>query len=190
MPIQNGKYVAPTWNNNAPPPVNASELQAVCDTLETCQNTIEQIQQSVETVTVKPGSFMWWTQTTAPDGWLICDGSRVSRTTYSDLFSVIGTTFGSGDGSTTFTLPDMRATFVRGAGSQNGYSATFGIKKDATSINYGLTNPTSTSAFTNDTDKINDLPRLEVLAGSTATTRGYQYFVRPYNLALTPVIKY
>ena len=42
----------------------------------------------------------------APDGWLICDGSAVSRTTYSALFAVIGTTYGSGDGSTTFNLPN------------------------------------------------------------------------------------
>lgn len=44
----------------------------------------------------------------APTGWLLCDGSAVSRTTYADLFAVIGTTYGPGDGSTTFNLPDLR----------------------------------------------------------------------------------
>lgn len=44
----------------------------------------------------------------APTGWLLCDGSTVSRTTYSGLFAIVGTTYGAGDGSTTFTLPDMR----------------------------------------------------------------------------------
>ena len=44
----------------------------------------------------------------APTGWLLCQGQAVSRTTYAQLFSVIGTTYGSGDGSTTFNLPDMR----------------------------------------------------------------------------------
>lgn len=49
---------------------------------------------------------LWFTDT-APTGWLICDGAAVSRTTYADLFAVIGTTYGSGDGSTTFNLPPM-----------------------------------------------------------------------------------
>lgn len=53
----------------------------------------------------------------APTGYLICDGRTVSRTAYSELFSVIGTSYGSGDGSTTFNLPDYRWTFLRGAGS-------------------------------------------------------------------------
>lgn len=49
-----------------------------------------------------------------PDGYLICDGSEVSRTTYSDLFNVIGTIFGSGDGSTTFAIPDLLDKFIQG----------------------------------------------------------------------------
>lgn len=52
---------------------------------------------------------------TAPEGWLICDGSVVSRETYSDLFKVIGTTYGSGDGSTTFNLPDLSGNVAIGA---------------------------------------------------------------------------
>ena len=52
--------------------------------------------------------------TTAPTGWLGCDGSTVSRTTYAALFAVIGTIYGSGDGSTTFHLPDMRGRFPMG----------------------------------------------------------------------------
>jgi len=54
---------------------------------------------------------------TAPDGWLLCNGSAVSRTTYAALFAAIGTSYGSGDGSTTFNLPDYRWTFLRGAGA-------------------------------------------------------------------------
>ena len=45
---------------------------------------------------------------TAPDGYLLCYGQAVSRSTYSDLFAAIGTTYGAGDGSTTFNLPDLR----------------------------------------------------------------------------------
>ena len=48
---------------------------------------------------------------TPPTGYLVCDGSEVSRTTYSDLFALIGTMYGNGDGSTTFNLPDFRGQF-------------------------------------------------------------------------------
>ena len=51
---------------------------------------------------------------TAPTGWLECNGSAVSRTTYSDLFSAVGTSHGTGDGSSTFNVPDLRGEFIRG----------------------------------------------------------------------------
>lgn len=54
---------------------------------------------------------------TAPDNWLLCDGANVSRTDYSRLFDLIGTTYGSGDGSTTFTLPDLRSRNPIGVGT-------------------------------------------------------------------------
>ena len=69
-------------------------------------------------------SPQWWMPTgmvvpyagaAAPDGWLLCQGQAVSRTTYAQLFSVIGTTYGSGDGSTTFNLPDMRGRVAVGS---------------------------------------------------------------------------
>lgn len=56
----------------------------------------------------------------APAGWLFCDGSAVSRATYSDLFGVIGNQHGSGDGSTTFNLPDHRGQFHRGVDDGTG----------------------------------------------------------------------
>ena len=49
-----------------------------------------------------------------PDGYLLCNGAVISRTTYSDLFEAIGITFGGGDGSTTFKIPDFRGYFLRG----------------------------------------------------------------------------
>ena len=54
---------------------------------------------------------------TAPEGWMLCQGQAISRTEYADLFAVIGTNFGSGDGSTTFNLPDMREATLKGAGT-------------------------------------------------------------------------
>jgi microcystin-dependent protein len=55
----------------------------------------------------------------APSGWLLCDGSAISRTTYSDLFTAIGTAYGVGDGSTTFNLPDMQGNLPRGKNSDS-----------------------------------------------------------------------
>lgn len=49
-----------------------------------------------------------------PDGWLLCDGSQISRATYAKLFDVLGTAWGVGDGTTTFDLPDFRGKFLRG----------------------------------------------------------------------------
>ncbi len=60
------------------------------------------------------GAVNWFSATTAPLGWLVADGQAVSRTTYAALFAVVGTTYGSGDGSTTFNLPDLRGQFIRG----------------------------------------------------------------------------
>lgn len=59
----------------------------------------------------------------APTGWLLCYGQNVSRATYSALFSAIGTTYGSGDGSSTFTLPDLRGRVAAGADAMGGSSA-------------------------------------------------------------------
>lgn len=54
-----------------------------------------------------------------PEGWLLCDGRAVSRTTYAALFAVIGTSYGNGDGTTTFNLPNPRNKFLEGASSTN-----------------------------------------------------------------------
>lgn len=68
-----------------------------------------------EIVSVPTGVLtMYVDSATPPSGWLICDGSAVSRTTYADLFAVIGTTYGAGDGSTTFNLPDFKGVFPLG----------------------------------------------------------------------------
>lgn len=65
----------------------------------------------------KPGTVMEWAGTIAllPEGWKHCDGSAISRTLFDDLFNVIGTQYGTGDGSTTYNLPEARDRFVVGA---------------------------------------------------------------------------
>jgi hypothetical protein len=59
-------------------------------------------------------SIVMWAGASAPSGWLLCDGSAVSRAGYSALFAIVGTTYGAGDGATTFNLPDLRQRFPLG----------------------------------------------------------------------------
>ena len=61
-----------------------------------------------------PGTVIYTASPSVPSGYLSADGSAISRTTYADLFAAISTTYGPGDGSTTFNLPDLRGTFIRG----------------------------------------------------------------------------
>lgn len=66
------------------------------------------------------GVYLPWAATVAPPGWLLCDGSAVSRTTYAVLFAAIGTAWGAGNGTTTFNVPDIRGVGVRGLDSGRG----------------------------------------------------------------------
>jgi microcystin-dependent protein len=80
--------------------------------------------------TMPAGMIAPFGMSSAPTGWLVCNGSAVSRSTYSDLFGVISTTWGSGDGSSTFNLPDLRGAFLRGTG-------TAGVSSDYAGPNVG-----------------------------------------------------
>ena len=69
---------------------------------------------------VEVGSIISWSSSTVPSGYLECDGSTISRTTYSNLFNAISTTYGVGDGNTTFEIPDLRGEFIRGFDNSRG----------------------------------------------------------------------
>lgn len=92
---------------------------------------------------ILPGTVIMYASSTIPTGWLKCDGAAVSRTTYKALFGIIGTTYGTGDGSTTFNVPNFAsagATTVRfpggtGAGIAMGATVTFG---SATAVGLAL----------------------------------------------------
>ena len=87
-------------------------------------------QETDETINIEvpdalpTGSYIQFAGSQAPEGFLVCNGGEISRTTYSVLFAVIGTTYGSGDGSTTFNLPNLTDRFLQG-------STTSGTVKDA-----------------------------------------------------------
>ena len=109
------------------------------------------------------GQVCFFAMDTAPDGFLKANGAAVSRTTFSALFNAIGTTFGAGDGSTTFNLPDMRGEFPRGWDDGRGVDSgrSFGTAQldqmqritgdllDGTRIGNGTTGlPVASGAFT------------------------------------------
>jgi microcystin-dependent protein len=77
---------------------------------------ITELQELVKAY-VPTGAVQAFAMSSAPTGWLICDGSAVSRTDYAALYAAIGTTFGIGDGSTTFNLPSLKDKFSLGLGS-------------------------------------------------------------------------
>ena len=95
-------------------------INSVSEALSTFQSEVAKQLNSIET---PPTGFVSaFAGSTAPTGWLICDGSEVNRILYNDLFQVIGTAYGSGDGSTTFNLPDLRKKIPIGYSSnENGY---------------------------------------------------------------------
>lgn len=90
------------------------------------------------TLASPPGCVMAYCATDAPDGWLLCDGSLISRTTYAVLFAAIGTHFGAGDGSTTFGLPDLRGRVPVGFAASGGHTdvSTLGNHDSASALAY------------------------------------------------------
>ena len=86
---------------------------------------------------IPTGVILTFGGSTVPEGFLLCNGAAISRTTYAKLFAAIGTLYGAGDGATTFNLPDMRDRFAEGAG---------GTYSVGTAVEAGL--PNITGIFT------------------------------------------
>ena len=99
---------------------------------------------------VPTGSVHMMATTTVPSGYLECDGSAISRTTYSDLFSTIGTAFGAGDGSSTFNIPDLRGEFVRGWDNSKGTDSgrNFGTSQSDQNAQHNHTATTTVGSHT------------------------------------------
>src|SRR6056300_1924136 len=88
--------------------------------------------EGIPTATVVP-----WTDATIPSGFLEFDGAAVSRTTYADLFAIVGTTYGSGDGSTTFALPDLQDNVAVGKSGSKALASTGGANTVTATGNVG-----------------------------------------------------
>ena len=132
---------------------------------------------------------------TVPSGYLECNGAAVSRTTYADLFSAIGTTYGSGNGSSTFNVPDMRGEFLRGWDNGRGVddSRTLG-----SSQGHQLQEHTHTIAYRDHAPPFGGNPiTIGDLAGGANSTKetnngqtgNFGSETRPRNIAMMYVIK-
>ena len=93
------------------------------------------------------GMVAYFALPSAPTGWLKANGAAISRTAYANLYAKIGTTFGVGDGSTTFTLPDLRGEFIRGwdDGKNVDTSRSFGSAQGAAMENHTHSGTTNTT---------------------------------------------
>lgn len=98
--------------------VALNENQEVADINKVNASDMNDIKSAIN-INTPVGSIQMYAGSTAPSGWLICDGSAISRTDYADLFSVIGTTYGTGDGSTTFNLPNLKGKVPVGIDSSD-----------------------------------------------------------------------
>lgn len=122
-PASNTLVGAINWTEGQlPGTVNGSARQMMAD-LATWRDTIVQALATIEANRVPIGTEFLWGGTTAPTGYLLLYGQAVSRTTYATLFGVYSTTYGPGDGSTTFNVPDYRGRSPFGKDDMGGASA-------------------------------------------------------------------
>ena len=103
---------------------------------------------STETDLCPVGSIIMYGAAAAPTNWLLCDGTAVNRTTYADLFSAIGTTYGAGNGSSTFNVPNLQGVFPAGydGGSSYALAATGGATTDTPTLSGTNAGTTLTSS--------------------------------------------
>lgn len=123
----------PTGSSSLTSPDHAGQHTDANDAIEALQAKVgvnsSAVTSSLDykiTTGIPSGVINMWSTTTAPTGWLICDGTTVSRTTYAALFAVISTTYGVGDGSTTFTLPNLKGKVPVGRDSADASFDTMG----------------------------------------------------------------
>lgn len=113
------------------------------------------LSNAVQESLVPAGVILDFAGSSAPSGYLMCYGQAVSRTTYSDLFSAIGTTYGTGDGSTTFNVPDYRGRVSAGKDDMGGSAAN---RLTSTTITSGATALGNTGGAQTHTLSTNEMP--------------------------------
>jgi microcystin-dependent protein len=124
QPNLSGFLTNPNVNLTGVPTATTASLGTATSQLATTQF----VQNAINAISVFPtGMCALFGMTALPSGWLVCDGSAVSRTTYAALFAQIGTTYGVGNGTTTFNVPTAQGQFIRvynatGSGTDSGHA--------------------------------------------------------------------
>jgi len=139
------------------------------------------------------GQVAFFAMKTAPVGWLKANGAKISRTTYSNLFKAIGTTFGGGDDSTTFQLPDLRGEFLRGWDDNRGndMGRVLGSWQEDSIKNHSHTFTTGSASDMNRGSfplSVDDYHGGRAFTNTTNATGELE--TRPRNIALLACIKY
>src|SRR5215471_18964658 len=93
---------------------NASNVPQAAYSFDNLQPMVDPTTSSSPPDSTPHGTIAMFSSSTPPTDWLVCDGTAVSRSTYATLFAVCGTTYGAGNGTTTFNLPDLRQRFPLG----------------------------------------------------------------------------
>lgn len=145
---------------------------------------------------VPSGTVIPYGSSSAPFGYIKCNGAAISRTAYADLFSAIGTTFGSGDGSGTFNLPDLRGEFIRGWDDGRGVDSgrSFGSSQSHQFQDHTHNHQDHTAGFSHQTHYSGPYGPSSQYDSTRATTgandgnRGSE--TRPRNIAMLYCIKY
>ena len=137
---------------------------------------LQDITNRSEVGTIKP-----WGKATAPNGYLLCDCSAVSRTTYADLFAVISTTYGTGDNSTTFNVPDLQGKFPQGKSGTTSLAGTGGANTVTVAVtnNQAATNATNQSVTI--TGSIDNTSLTTAQLADHGSTHGYAHLGNPSN---------
>lgn len=142
-------------------------------------------------VTVYPGTVITFAGSTPPTGYLEANGAAVSRTTYAALFAVVGITYGGGDGTTTFNLPDLRGEFIRGwdHGRNIDTGRTLGSAQTGTSVQIQGSSPFVVRIANNTENPFSQGSDAGGWSSYTSASSSFGY-VRPRNVALLMCIKF
>lgn len=135
-----------------------------------------------------PGTVMFFASSTSPSGWIKCNGASLSTTTYSNLFSAIGYSFGGSGAS--FNVPDLRGEFVRGWDDSRGIDSgrSFGSFQSATRIGHMAT--FGGDIAISDADELIPTSRTKNSITNNFTATRNDSTVRPRNIALLACIKF
>lgn len=167
----------------------ANDILKIRNEADTAWIEVGSINQTANTFSggFPSGAVMSFAMSSAPNGWFKCNGEEKSRTVYSGLFAQIGTLYGSGDGSTTFNLPDLRGEFIRGWADTRDVDTGRAIATSQADEFKAHTHTQKGGGF-NGSIGIEAGDRTTQNLGDTGSTGGTE--TRPRNIAMLYCIKY